>query len=484
MTGKINTTRRTFLTALGVGSTAYALHSWLKPRSVRAAPDDPSAPLLIYVYLGGGWDTLLSLDPRDNTKFVDADSNESGIVTAYGDIAVNDQQVAAVLQETGGTGLVQPQGSNIVFGPAIGEIKKHYDKLCIVRGVNMGTLSHQVGRRYFNTGKVPRGQTASGSSMSTVLADRHLDHSDVWLPQLQLGGGEVYNEGLSPRASPTRIGGYESLAPLLRPADVLGSLNNPVGSASTQYAKLDHCIHQRLGGSRAFEAFRDSQAVAEILASGVLWEHFDFVSKPAPDTAIARVYDAFQIDPERPQNALRGPLGQGAIAAQALANGICQTVAMAPVLALDTHGINWTTQQLLQRDGLDTVSRLIDFLETNPDPQNPSHALWERTTLICYSEFSRTPRLNDEGGRDHHLGNCCLVAGPNIQGNTVVGASSDRNYMPESIDPMSGAVVDSEQSQAIQVKPSDVHATVLTSIGESFEHISNQNPVLLESMLK
>ena len=68
-------------------------------------------------------------------------------------------------QDVAATGLVQPAGSNIAFGPAIGKLAaQHYQDLAVVRGVNMGTLTHEVGRRYFLTGKFPRGLAASGSS--------------------------------------------------------------------------------------------------------------------------------------------------------------------------------------------------------------------------------------------------------------------------------------------------------------------------------
>ena len=480
---KTSASRRTFLSTCGLGAGALGLRGLFDPRTAGAA-DERDVPLVIFAYFSGGWDTLLTIDPRDNTRFGRSAGNETGILTAYEDIAANDTAVQDVLTETNGTGLVTPHGSNITFGPAIGELQKHHDKLCLVRGINMGTLSHQVGARYFNTGKVPRALAASGSTLSTVLADRNLDRSDVWLPHLAIGGGESFNEGLSPAASPTSIVSYDALGPLLRPADALGALHSPPAAPLAAYRKADHCLHERMAGSAAFAEFRSSEGTANVLSSGVLWEHFDFRARPLPGSDIARVYELFKIDPDSPAAALRTALGQGAIAAQALANSVSHVIAMRPGFALDTHNINWTTQQLLQRDGLDTISRLIDFLVATEDPMHRNRALWERTTLVCYSEFSRTPHINSEGGRDHHLCNACIVAGPKIRGNKVVGASRDDNYMPEHVDVATGEVVDRSAPNAHQITPQDVHATVLTALGESLEHISNQQPVVLDAMLR
>jgi uncharacterized protein (DUF1501 family) len=44
---------------------------------------------------------------------------------------------------------------------------------------------------------------------------------------------------------------------------------------------------------------------------------------------------------------------------------------------------------------------------------------------VVFSEFGRTPRINDRAGRDHHLGNCALIAGAGIRGGRVVGESGN-----------------------------------------------------------
>ena len=61
------------------------------------------APLFVFGYFAGAWDTLLSLDPRS--------SNEANgqIDPAYQTLAANDAQLAAVLQANPG-GIIQAAG--------------------------------------------------------------------------------------------------------------------------------------------------------------------------------------------------------------------------------------------------------------------------------------------------------------------------------------------------------------------------------------
>jgi hypothetical protein len=82
-------------------------------------------------------------------------------------------------------------------------------------------------------------------------------------------------------------------------------------------------------------------------------------------------------------------------------------------------------------------------------------------------------------GRDHHLDSACLVAGAGIAGGKVIGATSDDTFSGQPIDPATGAV----DPDGVPVRPADVHATILTAMGLGIEHISNQDPVIIDAML-
>jgi uncharacterized protein (DUF1501 family) len=70
----------------------------------------------------------------------------------------------------------------------------------------------------------------------------------------------------------------------------------------------------------------------------------------------------------------------------------------------------------------------------------------DHTNIVCFSEFSRTSRINANTGRDHWLCNASVVIGADIKGGQVIGASSDVGMQPMAVDlntgkPDSGGVV-------------------------------------------
>ncbi len=74
----------------------------------------------------------------------------------------------------------------------------------------------------------------------------------------------------------------------------------------------------------------------------------------------------------------------------------------------------------------------------------------EKTMVIMLSEFGRTPRINNNAGRDHHA-RCfsCFMAGGGIKGGQVIG-KSDKDAMAPAERP---------------VDPHDLHATVCHALG-------------------
>jgi len=65
--------------------------------------------------------------------------------------------------------------------------------------------------------------------------------------------------------------------------------------------------------------------------------------------------------------------------------------------------------------------------------------LLSSTLVVLATEFGRTPRINENTGRDHHPGVfSCVLAGAGVQGGAVYGASDERGFRPET-DPVSVA---------------------------------------------
>jgi len=114
----------------------------------------------------------------------------------------------------------------------------------------------------------------------------------------------------------------------------------------------------------------------------------------------------------------------------------------------------------VNRGGFDTHSNNFPAMQNHGDVMDPALAsLIEdlaasgklaRTMVIMLSEFGRTPRINNNAGRDHHA-RCfsCFMAGGGIKGGQVIG-KSDKDAMSPAERP---------------VNPHDLHATVCHAMG-------------------
>jgi hypothetical protein len=68
-----------------------------------------------------------------------------------------------------------------------------------------------------------------------------------------------------------------------------------------------------------------------------------------------------------------------------------------------------------------------------------ARGLLSSTLVVLATEFGRTPRINENAGRDHHPGVfSCVLAGAGVRGGAVHGASDEKGLRPEK-DPVSVA---------------------------------------------
>jgi hypothetical protein len=452
----------------------------LIPAFVRAAEtssfSEDDHPFLIFCTFDGGWDQLLACDPRDAT---DSSYGEGKTIDpAYATIAANsvDADLSDVINNvTGGTGVFTPAGSAISVGAAMHKLADtHWQDLCIVRGLDMGTLTHEVGKRYFLTGKFPRGLAANGSSMTTAAVSSMGELTSV--PNLVVGM-ETYNEGLPSFASGLSLSSPSDILAVV--ASLEERLAGNTKSVVDGYTSDWNCDAMRMDGQGVVSQWMDAWNQAEILASGELAEYFNFLTDD-PGSSAAEAMDFFGLSDGPPNqiiNKMAGPWGQVFLAGQAVRNSVCQSVSIRLASGIDHHDDDWESLHgPALREGFDALSALISFLKQYKDTNGKP--LWDRTVIVASSDFARTPKRNSRGGRDHHLSSSCVVAGKGIKGNQVIGGT-DATYTRELIDPATGAV-----GGTLMMRPPDVHATILKAIDVSYEHISNQDPTLITAMLE
>lgn len=399
----------------------------------------PPDRCFVFVYFSGGWDQLLAFDPKDPTEFTPERISETRILPGYN--LINDSRFSAmpVVPEKSGV------RSNIAFGPAVGRLADHFDLMTVVRGINMTTLGHEVGFRYFLTGKRPIGSAARGSSTATEIVGQF--HPAVPIPSVAYNI-ETYND---------RYPGYANALRVSRSTDLLLTL-----SPSTR--QLDSELEQQLVD------FRGQPISCEAAAYGARGVGDTYANSRDQMQSVlsSRLDNSFRF--ERPENAevrtkyglaASGPYdneaGRAALVATALKKGISQCVSINLTGGLDTHFGTQLTHATNQRRGFDALAMLVDDLRGTAHPAGGN--FMDHTTILVFSEFSRTPLINASGGRDHHISNSCLLMGAGVKHNYVFGSSGDIGMSPGTFDLRTGQATPTGEN----ILPEHVIATVLAS---------------------
>lgn len=448
-------TRRRFLKTLGLGTAAFSLNTGVTPSLWANGVDQRR---FILCYFSGGWDTLLCLDPRDPGEFNAGNVATTGIEPAYDSLDGNYP-----------SGVIVPDAINfpkMTFGPAIGQFAAaHYQKSCIVRGITMNTLTHNVGRRFFLTGKEPRGLDANGSSLGTMLVTAQGEL--VAIPNL-VSQVEAFNDAQPKWASPLSVNGVKDLIAVLDdgPDSPTGNVREALDRYRERAVNCDPALYDRSG---FLTHIRDTQTKARELVSQGLGDRFRFTNGDDPEMVDLRArYDI-------PGN-LSGPGAQAALAYQAVKYDIAQSVTIELASGLDTHDDGWTSDHPDNLSaGFNALSQLVSDLETTIGPSGGT--LLDNTTILCFSEFGRTPKINTRGGRDHNLNSAALMLGAGVPKGVVIGGTSDTGMNSYGIDTASGAVV----SSGHMVTPTDIHASMMQVAGYDTTYLRTEGlPCLME----
>lgn len=474
----MRTSRRNLLRAALGGGVALGLGGLhlgerglrLGARSARAAGGQN---LLLSVYFSGGWDQLLALDPRPTNaaKFAGTapyQNEGSGIHPAYG--LVDTPWMDAVLGATGGTG-VQTAGG-LKFGPAVPpELLAHAGDLAIVRGINMATLTHEVGRRFFTTGQMPRGLTPVGSSIPSLVAGAEGVESTI--PNLSILT-ESYAVGLPAYAAPINVRDGQDVRDMLR---ILGAgLEYGEGAILDQEEGDPSCRGEELDGTGMTTLYRASRVKARSMVTSGQDALFAFdAANPGVNQPL---FDRLGITTAAD---LAGSKGSAAIAGQALARGVARAVSVRLARLTDAHDDWHVDHPQEMRDGFQTLGNLIQYLKDQESPFGDGGSTWDHTTLMCFSEFARTPLINGRDGRDHHLASSCLLAGPGLKRGVTIGGTTDQGMGAQRIDLATGQPVGG--GDGVSFGPADVIKTVLTSMGLGDIGLGNQPLDVIEALL-
>ena len=272
--------------------------------------------------------------------------------------------------------------------------------MSIVRSMNTREADHQRGRYYMHTGYVPERRVehpSYGSVISRVLMEDESRSDELQIPPfITVGGGSVGPGFLGMAWAPFSVNSNGTVRNLkmslddrrlvqrMETLDLIekGFVSQRRGTASEEHRKILRKTWNLLSSDQ-MEAMKVAQE---------------------PETVRERYGNT--------------NFGRGCLMARRLVEaGVpCVEVGLG---GWDNHSNIFATLENNKLPELDRgMSALVEDLE--------QRGLLEDTAIIWMGEFSRTPRINGNTGRDHFARAwSVVVGGAGIQGGTAVGATSD-----------------------------------------------------------
>ncbi|MBX7098929.1 MAG: DUF1501 domain-containing protein [Myxococcaceae bacterium] len=413
----------------------------------------PADRCFVFVYFAGGWDMLLSLDPRDPAVFTPERVAETRILPGYSLLATDPSFPTTVVTPNQRPGGPVPA---IQFGPAIGRMADHYDQMCVVRGINMNTVAHEVGYRYFLTGKEPNGSAARGSSTATEIVGQM--HPAVPVPSIAYGI-ETYNDRYPGAANALRVSRAADLLLTLSPSPT--PLDSEIEKQLVDLrGKTVTCEAQAYDSRGLVGQYRDARSQMTQVLGNQLHKSFslDFnaMDPQALNDERAAIRSQYNLPATGSVN-MDSAAGRAAMIGIALKKGISQCVSMNLVGGLDTHFGTQVSHATTQRTGWNALADLVDDLRKSAHPGGGTFI--DHTTIMVFSEFARTPLINGTGGRDHHICSAAALIGAGLKHNLAFGAAGDINMAAGLVDRTTGR----PDPKGLQILPEDLIATVLAS---------------------
>jgi hypothetical protein len=370
----------------------------------------------VLIHAAGGWDVTLWADPRNTRAGLIEPASTANTDTAgvrgWVDQTLGGEDDADVHSFK----LIEPRGSKIAFGPGIGSLAEHYDRLCVVNGLAMNTVSHPDGIAFSVTGRHLQGSRSAQASVNTLLANE-LGLGQPF-PSISIQFPSSYaGESLDRRAAPLLVDRVGSIASVLtRPAQPFDGADAAAltavlsTEATATAARAPHGdLALGLGVQVAGLARMLDKSTQDVFSDAklrVAHPEFDYKARFHGATAV-----------------------NAAFAIEAMQRNLVRCVSFA-MGGLDTHAGNYRNQALVQQEMFDVIATLVRTLDITPHPTRSGAKLSEHTHILVMSEFCRTPQVNLAGGRDHYPNNSALVISPRFRGNRCFGKTDPEQLLP------------------------------------------------------
>jgi len=367
--------RRHFLNHMAVGGAAtLGASQFLQHLQANAAEVQKNQRACILVWLGGGAPTIDMWDLKPESK----NGGDFKPISTKGDLQICEH---------------------------LPEIAKVMDKMSVVRSMSTREADHTRGTYFMHTGYVPNPTVVHPTFGSVVSYELGAKRKDLQIPAfVSVGGG-----GMDP--------GFLGMSNAPFVVDAQGRIQN--ADMGPDAARLG----QRL---TMLEAVEDSFINSKRGDSGKA--HKDIYIK-ARDLMTSTQMEAFRVDQEKPEvRAGYGstPFGDMLVMARRLVEKGVPFVEVRNPNGWDLHNDVFNTLRRTNLPNLDKgIAGLVNDLK--------ARGMFENTVVICMGEFGRTPRINQNVGRDHWAQSWSVLAGGGgLKGGRAIGKTDAEGLRIES----------------------------------------------------
>ncbi len=391
---------------------------------------------LIMVRMAEGWDVSLGLDPKAHG-------------TAHGTLGSQSDQQDIFIEYRADEILTY---QNLKMGPACAALMPFAPDIAIVNGVFMSdaNVSHEANLDYISTGN------GSGQAADSVV---ELAYSTGTGPF-----GVIFNSRLK-RAT-------RNLMP-------------------TSYSDLENLRN-------AVDASQLQDYIAKLKSKGQLRDsQLNLIQNAPARTRLIQAMDGlgaeFGKTIDNSQTGLAQLHRASVLVAAAFSSGVAYQAQLDLSLSLDTHSDHEIKHMNEQKSGWEAVANLFRIFKNIPYLNEKGEAkgsLFDQTTFVVVSEFSRTPALNASKGKDHNpLTNSVLLAGGGVKGGQSFGESriitrrhsetGESRHVASLVDYATGQVPQTKseaQSANFQfIFPENIVSTLIEITGADRSRIANIN---------
>ena len=429
-------TRRTFLKVLGSAAGAFAASPLLE---AFADPATASNEFFIFIHQSGGWDVTLWSDPRfEQSDLVDPATldvidNAGGRVHHWTDKTLADGRV----------GFAPITKGNLTFGPAIGNLVDHADRILLVNGISMNTVSHPDGVYFSSTGRHLAGGRPVAASIDTMIANE-LGKEQLF-PTVSVNFPSTFlGPNLDSRVAPLRVGSISTVGKALTRANTYEDQVDRDALTAILTAEADELAAKSFDPAILHAQSLQYGSLKNMIAGNLL-EIFT-------TQKLAAEQPAFFPDQKNPATKLNFQLGgvvNAAFAIEAMKRNIVRCVSF-QMASCDTHNQNYKDHPVILQETFDMIATLIQQLDATPHPTLTGDKLSDHTHILVISDFCRTPKINAAGGRDHQPNNTAMIISPKFKANMAYGKSTE-DLLPDPASPT--------------ITPADVLATFVGAFG-------------------